>query len=454
MENDCLGILHREFSSELFIMKLIGEGATSFVYLAKTSENKEYALKLYTSQEAFTNETSILKELTSCKNIVKLISCGKGTLERGCSIYSFDLFSHFGNQTVNYGLFEYLSNGELFNYVLLIKKRFSEEISQKIFFDIVKAVEECHKNGITHGDVKLENVLLSSGFGLKLIDFGFAKKIEKGLISEVTGTQFYAAPENFQYTSKSYDGTASDVFSLGVVLFVLVMGFYPFEKPNIMDHRYKYIYKKDFSNFWKKCEKILPEISNAISNEFKELFQKMICYNPKDRITIKDIKSHPWLLGVSGNNSSNNNNSSNQLGNSNSSSNKTNYGNSKKHLNKSLRPKDNNQRDNNSIFSNNNNKKNKSLGGVSDSNNSKEEKSKIIFSNANSGSINFFSSPLEKDKDKENETKNKNNNYNNENININNKTESPKNKDNESKYIKELMSRKIDIDEILNNREF
>ena len=168
------------------------------------------------------------------------------------------------------------------------------------------AVEICHESGISHGDIKLSNIMLSSNFNLKLIDFGFSKNIKDGLISEITGSRFYSAPEMFSSATKGYVGTLSDIFSLGVVLFVLVMGFYPFDKPNITDSRYKFISKKDFQGFWKKCEQKKALSNNnsnnnnnnmfGVSQEFKDLFEKMVCPKPDDRISLSQIKKHPWLL--------------------------------------------------------------------------------------------------------------------------------------------------------------
>jgi serine/threonine protein kinase len=105
----------------------------------------------------------------------------------------------------------------------------------------------------------------------------------------------------FSCATKGYDGVLADIFSLGVVLFVLVMGFYPFDKPNMFDSRYKLISKKDFDNFWKKCEqkKILAEKGlSGVSEEFKDLFEKMVCPKPEDRIDISQIKKHPWLQEI------------------------------------------------------------------------------------------------------------------------------------------------------------
>ena len=292
-----LGILLTKKGNEFYIMKQIGEGATSIVYLCLDKDRKEYAVKLYKNSESYSNEVSRLRSLNPSKYIVKLIASGQGHLERGYSYFSYKLFNHFSTGQIYYAIFEYLKNGELYNYIFLLKKRFSEDISRKIFFDLLKAVETCHKSGITHGDIKLENILLNSNFNLKLIDFGFSKNIKDGLISEITGTRFYNAPEMFCCATKGYDGVYADIFSLGIVLFILVMGFYPFDKPNITDSKYKLISKKDYNGFWKKCEQKLSSISNnsGVSHEFKDLFEKMVCVRPKERISINDIKRHPWL---------------------------------------------------------------------------------------------------------------------------------------------------------------
>ena len=305
-QENYLGTLLIKNGTKLYITKHIGEGATSFVYLAVDNNNKEFALKLYKNSESYSNEINKIRKILPSKYIVKLISNGQGRLERGYSYYSFKLFNYFDTGPVEYGLFEYLKNGELQNYVFLLKKKFPEEISRKIFFDILMAVEICHESGISHGDIKLSNIMLSSNFNLKLIDFGFSKNIKDGLISEITGSRFYNAPEMFSSSTKGYLGTLSDIFSLGVVLFVLVMGFYPFDKPNITDSRYKFISKKDFQGFWKKCEQKKALSNNnsnnnnnnifGVSQEFKDLFEKMVCPKPDDRISLSQIKKHPWLL--------------------------------------------------------------------------------------------------------------------------------------------------------------
>ena len=302
MEQDnYLGILLTKNNTKLYLVKHIGEGATSHVYLALDKYKKEYALKLYKNSESYFNEINKLKKIISSQYIVKLISYGQGFLERGYSYLSYKLFNHFQTGNVEYGLFEYLKNGELQNYVFLLKKKFSEDIAKKIFYEILLGLETCHENGISHGDIKLQNILFNANFRIKLIDLGFAKKIKEELISEITGSKYYNAPEMFSCATKGYDGVLADIFSLGVVLFVLVMGFYPFDKPNMFDSRYKLISKKDFDNFWKKCEqkKILAEKGlSGVSEEFNDLFEKMVCPKPKERISLCQIKKHSWLQEI------------------------------------------------------------------------------------------------------------------------------------------------------------
>ena len=300
-QENYLGIILTKNNTKLYLVKHIGEGATSHVYLALDKYKKEYALKLYKNSESYFTEINKIKKIFSSQYIVKLISYGQGFLERGYSYLSYKLFNHFQSGPVEYGLFEYLKNGELHNYVFLLKKKFSEEIAKKIFYEILLGLETCHESGMSHGDIKLQNILFNSNFGIKLIDLGFAKKIKEGLISEITGSKYYNAPEMFSCATKGYDGVLADIFSLGIVLFVLVMGFYPFDKPNMIDSRYKLIFKKDFDNFWKKCEQ--KKISSdkyfsGVSKEFKDLFEKMVCPKPKERISLCQIKKHSWLQEI------------------------------------------------------------------------------------------------------------------------------------------------------------
>ncbi len=284
-------ILHNK-KEEYYIIKQIGEGASSFVYLALNSKslNEQYAIKLYINDNSYKIETNNLNLIKENKNIVKLINFGEGILERGGSLESYEITSHFLNDEVKFSIFEYLPNGELFNYIFFTGKGFKEEISRKIFLDILNGIETCHKYGISHGDIKLENILLSDNFNIKLIDFGFSKKLNDGLIYESNGTYSYISPEVLIAATKGYDGVKNDIFSLGIVLFVLIFGFLPFKNATFTDFRYKFIIKEQYDEFWKSLN-----CNENISHNFKDLFERMICFDPKERLSLNEIKNHSWI---------------------------------------------------------------------------------------------------------------------------------------------------------------
>ncbi len=286
-------ILHDK-DEEYYIIKEIGEGVSSFVYLAlniKDQNTYEYAIKLYLNEKSYEIETKNLKLIEQNKNIVKLINYGDGILERGGSLESLDVTSHFFSDEVKFSIFEYLPNGELYNYIFYPNKGFKEEISRKLFIDLLNSIESCHKNGISHGDIKLENILLDKDFNIKLIDFGFSKNINDGLIYESNGTYSYVSPEVLIAATKGYDGIKNDIFSLGIILFSLIFGFLPFKNATFTDFRYKFIIKEQYENFWKSVN----NNNDTISNNFKDLFERMICFDPKERLTINEIKNHPWV---------------------------------------------------------------------------------------------------------------------------------------------------------------
>ena len=286
------GILHTQ-SCNYYIIKLIGEGATSFVYQCQTDDLSTFAIKLYTQEFAFINETSIISKIPPSKSIVKMFAYGEGTIERGGSLESFTITENFNTDTkINYAIFEYLPNGELFDFIHYPNRGFDEKIVRNLFIQILDAVELCHKNGIIHSDLKLENILLSSTYELKLIDFGYSREMNGNDSRQYKwlGTVHYAAPEvHFSPEKNGYDGIKNDVFSLGIMLFILVIGFYPFSKPILADPSYRLFMEEEYFLFWDKYEHF------KCSENFKALFNRMVCFDPDNRIGIDEIKNHPWL---------------------------------------------------------------------------------------------------------------------------------------------------------------
>ena len=139
--------------------------------------------------------------------------------------------------------------------------------------------------------------MLGKCFNLMIGDFGFATNIrnEEGeiLLTGKYGTPQYMAPE-VSYGAP-YSGTAADVFSCGVILFLLVTVSFPFSIAiKITDPLYRKIVQKDYKSFWESVEK---SSKKKFSGEFKDLINSMLAFDPRERATIQKIKDHPWFKG-------------------------------------------------------------------------------------------------------------------------------------------------------------
>ncbi|CAA0808857.1 CBL-interacting serine/threonine-protein kinase 9 [Striga hermonthica] len=187
------------------------------------------------------------------------------------------------SKTKIYIVLEYVDGGELFDKIAKYGK-LKEDAARRYFQQLINAVDYCHSRGVYHRDLKPENLLLDSYGVLKVSDFGlsaFSKQVrDDGLLHTACGTPNYVAPEVL--TDKGYDGTASDVWSCGVILFVLMAGYLPFDEPNLMA-LYRRIQKADFSfPLW-------------FSSSAKKLIKRILDPNPLTRITIPEILENDWF---------------------------------------------------------------------------------------------------------------------------------------------------------------
>uniref|UniRef100_A0A8C0BKS4 Maternal embryonic leucine zipper kinase n=1 Tax=Buteo japonicus TaxID=224669 RepID=A0A8C0BKS4_9AVES len=178
---------------------------------------------------------------------------------------------------------EYCPGGELFDYIIS-KDRLSEEEARVFFRQIVSAIAYVHSQGYAHRDLKPENLLIDKEHNLKLIDFGLCAKPKGGLdyhLNTCCGSPAYAAPELIQ--GKAYIGSEADIWSMGVLLYALLCGFLPFDDDNVM-----VIYKKIMRGKY--------SIPKWLSPGSTLLLNQMLQVDPKKRITVRDLLSHPWLV--------------------------------------------------------------------------------------------------------------------------------------------------------------
>lgn len=126
------------------------------------------------------------------------------------------------------------AGGELFSLIRKAK-RFPENDARYFFQQLICGIEYLHESGVTHRDIKLENTLIGGsrpGTLIKICDFGYSKRpeVEQSQCKSIVGTPAYLAPEVL--CNKPYRGTAVDVWSAGVLLYVMLVGAYPFEDPS------------------------------------------------------------------------------------------------------------------------------------------------------------------------------------------------------------------------------
>ncbi|RWR88852.1 CBL-interacting serine/threonine-protein kinase 7-like protein [Cinnamomum micranthum f. kanehirae] len=158
-----------------------------------------------------------------------------------------------------------------------------EAVARRYFQQLVSALHFCHSNGVAHRDVKLENLLLDQEGNLKVSDFGLSaltEQLKDGLLHTACGTPAYTAPEVIR--RKGYDGTKADAWSCGIILFVLLAGFLPFDDANI-------------AMMYRKIQRKELEFPPWFSRPIRWIISRLLDPNPDTRITIEALMQVGWL---------------------------------------------------------------------------------------------------------------------------------------------------------------
>lgn len=175
---------------------------------------------------------------------------------------------------------EYVSGGELFDYIVS-KGRLSADEARNFFHQIVSGVEYCHFQKIVHRDLKPENLLLDANLNIKIADFGLSNLMRDGdFLRTSCGSPNYAAPEVI--SGHLYAGPEVDVWSCGVILYALLCGSLPFDDESI-------------PNLFKKIKSGMYSLPTHLSQLAKNLIPRMLEVDPMKRITIPEIRLHPWF---------------------------------------------------------------------------------------------------------------------------------------------------------------
>lgn len=249
----------------------LGDGAYSIVWLATHIESgtqfaiKEMPEEKVDSMEALRAEVDILRNLKH----PHIIRC-----------YDF-----FKAQRNYYMVTELVTGGELFDRIVQ-KSKYTEREARDLVHIMLNTLAYIHDADIVHRDLKPENLLLRSSTddrSVKIADFGFAKNLRGGTDNEMCGTPGYVAPEIIR--RKHYRHTV-DVWSAGVIVYILLGGYPPF-----WDSNQKRLFKKIKHGAYEFHDAYWAHVSD----DAKDLIRRMLTVDPKERITARQCLSHPWL---------------------------------------------------------------------------------------------------------------------------------------------------------------
>ncbi|XP_062028160.1 CBL-interacting serine/threonine-protein kinase 8-like [Rosa rugosa] len=252
------------------IGRTIGEGTFAKVKFAQNTETGEsVAMKIIDRSSIIKHK--MVDQIKREISIMKLVR----------HPYVVRLHEVLASRTKIYIILEFITGGELFDKIVH-HGRLSEGEARRFFQQLIDGVDYCHSKGVYHRDLKPENLLLDSLGNLRISDFGLSALPEQGvsLLRTTCGTPNYVAPEVLSH--KGYDGAVADVWSCGVILYVLMAGYLPFDE-------------LDLTTLYSKIEKAQFSCPTWFPVGAKSLIHSILDPNPATRITIEQIRNDEWF---------------------------------------------------------------------------------------------------------------------------------------------------------------
>jgi len=250
--------------------KTLGSGTTGKVKLAFHKETgAKVAIKIF-KKDMLTTNSNLFKKVEREIAVMKILDHPN----------VMKLYDVYESSKYLFLVLEYVEGGELFDY-LIKKGKLDQDESKEFFHQIVSGLEYCHSHYICHRDLKPENILLTNDKTIKLADFGMASLMKGNQFLQTScGSPHYASPEVIM--GVKYDGRKADIWSCGVILFALQTGKLPFDDDNI-------------SRLLGKVKTGIFSMPTFLPKDSKDLISKMLTVDPNKRITIAEIKQHPWF---------------------------------------------------------------------------------------------------------------------------------------------------------------
>jgi len=282
----------------LVLGEVLGKGTFGRVVLGtKKKTGHRFALKFLSREAPNFKEDVIKKEINCMKKIRHKYVVALLASSMNCNYPKAD----GGTEKSVLMVLEFANGGDLYD-VIYYSGPMKERLAATYFKQLLEGVDAIHKMNITHRDLKPNNVLIDHKFCLKITDFGLSHigssdvaPKNKRMKTTWVGTKGYRAPElvlNAKYSNMC------DVFALGVCLFVMLLARQPFRTASSDDQWYKCIATKQFDKYWKSHDASSSKQHNfVLSKVAKDMLHQLLCYQPRQRITIEKALKHKWMQG-------------------------------------------------------------------------------------------------------------------------------------------------------------
>ncbi|AET39354.1 serine/threonine protein kinase KIN1 Ecym_4291 [Eremothecium cymbalariae DBVPG len=262
---------HR-YTNELCAIKIVNRATKSFIH----KQQQQQLPPPSNEEELMERRKKLEKEISRDKRTIREASLGQILYHPHiCRLFEMCTMSnHF------YMLFEYVSGGQLLDYIIQ-HGSLRERHARKFARGIASALQYLHMNNIVHRDLKIENIMISSSGEIRIIDFGLSNLYDpKKQLHTFCGSLYFAAPELLK--AHPYTGPEVDIWSFGVVLYVLVCGKVPFDDENA-------------SVLHEKIKQGKVEYPQHLSIDVISLLSKMLVVDPLKRATLKQVVNHQWM---------------------------------------------------------------------------------------------------------------------------------------------------------------
>ncbi|XP_046407168.1 calcium/calmodulin-dependent protein kinase type 1-like [Ischnura elegans] len=278
------------------LKELLGTGAFSEVRLAESKENpgQMFAVKIIDKkalkgkEDSLENEIKVLRRFSETARRASTASASNTEEPPRLKHPNIvQLLETFEDKHKVYLIMELVTGGELFDRIVE-KGSYTEKDASDLIRQVLEAVDYMHEQGVVHRDLKPENLLYYSpdeDSKIMISDFGLSKMEDSGVMATACGTPGYVAPEVL--AQKPY-GKAVDVWSIGVISYILLCGYPPFYDENDAN-LFAQILKGEFE--------FDPPYWDDISDSAKDFIRQLMCVDVEKRYTCRQALAHPWISG-------------------------------------------------------------------------------------------------------------------------------------------------------------